>query len=157
MKLNHTYFVFLIFAATSVAQAQQLKGYIQNDNGEKCWYTQITTEADTYFHSDGITSNTSTLTFDDPTCMTDGGTGLGLDVNKMMINNIITRPYSHNDADFQTRVSEMFPTSVLQIRGQCIQSKKYPIIGVTVDYIINNGSITQVKHGTAGGGCSGRS
>jgi len=27
---------------------------------------------------------------------------VGLDVNKMMINNIITKWYSHSDADFQT-------------------------------------------------------
>lgn len=155
MKSTYIYLVFSILAATSIVHAQQPKGYIQNDNGEKCWYTQTTKESDTYFHSDGVTSNTSTLTFDDPNCMADSGTGLGLDVNKMMINNIITRPYSHSDADFQTRVSEMFPSSALQIRGQCIQSKKYPIIGVTVDYIVKNGSITKVKHGPAAGGCSG--
>lgn len=108
---------------------------------------------DTYFHSDGITGNSATLIFDDRMCMSDGRTGLGLDVNKMMINNIITRSYSHSDAKFQTRVQEMYPTSLLQVKGSCIQSKTYPLIGVTVDYIIQEGSITQVVHGASAGGC----
>ena len=160
LKSKHTvlYICVIVFGiCQSTAHAQQPKGYIQNHKGEKCWYTQITTEAATYFHSDGITSNTSTLTFDNPTCMADDGESFLLDVNKMMINNVITRPYSHSDANFQTRVSELLPTSLLQIKGQCIQSKKYPLIGVTIDYIIRNRSITQVKHGPAAGGCKNQS
>jgi hypothetical protein len=145
--------ILILVGFGSPAIAQQAKGYIQNDEGKKCWYTQIKTADDTYFHSDGITSNTASLTFDDPLCMSDSGTGLGLDINKMMINNVITRTYSHADADFGTRVSEMFSSSLLQIRGSCIQSGKYPAIGVTVDYIISNNSITGVVHGPAANGC----
>ncbi len=80
--------------------------------------------------------------------------GLGLDVNKMMINNIISKWYSHSDADFQTRVSEMFNGSPLQKKGKCIQSKKYPIIGITVDYLIKGNSITGVIHGSSVQGCT---
>ena len=79
--------------------------------------------------------------------------GLGLDVNKMMINNIISRWYSHRDAKFQTRVSEMFNGSLMQKKGKCIQSKTYPLIGITVDYLIENNSITGVIHGSSIQGC----
>ncbi len=68
------------------------------------------------------------------TCMSDSG--VGLFVNKMMINNTISKWYSHSVAAFQTRESEMFNGSELQKKGKCIQSKKYPLIGITVDYYI---------------------
>jgi len=77
----------------------------------------------------------------------------GLDVNKMMINNIITRRYSRSDANFQTKANELYPTSMLQIRGKCIQSKTYPAIGVMVYYEIKNNSITQVFHSQSIQGC----
>ena len=134
--------------------AQQPKGYIQNDQGEKCWYKQIKKPNNIYFYSEGVTSNTATLTFDDSKCMSDSGTGLGLDINKMVINYIITKTYSHNDADFQTRVTEMYKGSPLQVKGSCVQSKKYSAIGVTVDYLISNGSITGVVHGGTAFGCT---
>jgi hypothetical protein len=68
------------------------KGYIQNDKGEKCWYTQIVKEENTYFHG-SLKGANGIITFDNPKCMSDSG--LGLDVNKMMINNIIAKWYSH--------------------------------------------------------------
>lgn len=126
------------------------KGYIQNDNGEKCWYTQKTNKNSTYFHG-SLKGTVGIITFDDSQCMSDKG--LGLDVNKMMINNIISRWYSHRDAKFQTRVSEMFNGSLMQKKGKCIQSKTYPLIGITVDYLIENNSITGVIHGSSIQGC----
>ena len=125
------------------------RGYIQNDKGEKCWYTQKTDPNNTYFH--GKKNTVGIITFDNPKCMSDSG--LGLDINKMMINNVISRWYSHSDANFQTRVSEMFNSSPLQKKGKCIQSKKYPIIGITVDYFTSNNSIKGVIHGMAVSGC----
>ncbi len=127
------------------------KGFIQNDKGDKCWYTQVVKEGNTYFY-DSLKGTDGIITFDNPTCMSDNG--LGLDVNKMMINNIISKWYSHSDADFQTRVSEMFNGSPLQKKGKCIQSKKYPIIGITVDYLIKGNSITGVIHGSSVQGCT---
>lgn len=127
------------------------KGYIQNDQGEKCWYTQVVKENNTYFHG-SLKGTNGIITFDNPTCMADNG--LGLDVNKMMINNIISRWYSHSDANFQTRVSEMHNGSLMQKKGKCIQSKKYPIIGITVDYFVENNSITGVIHGSSVQGCT---
>ena len=79
--------------------------------------------------------------------------GLSLDINKMMINNIISYWYSHSDAKFQTHVSEMFNGSLMQKKGKCIQSKTYPLIGVMVDYFIENNSITGVIHGSSIQGC----
>ncbi len=127
------------------------KGFMQNDKGDKCWYTQVIKENNTYFH-DSLKGTNGIITFDNPACMSDSG--LGLDANKMMINNIISRWYSHGDADFQTRVSEMFNGSALQKKGKYIQSKKYPIIGITVDYFIKDNSITGVIHGSSVQGCT---
>ena len=127
--------------------------YIQNDNGDKCWYTQVVKKNNTYFHG-SLKGTNGIITFDNPTCMSDSDTGFGLDVNKMMINNIISRWYSHSDANFQTRVSEMFNGSMLQKKGNCIQSKTYPIIGITVDYFIKDNSITGAIHGTSIQGCT---
>ena len=127
------------------------KGYIQNDNGEKCWYTQKTDPDSTYFHGD-LKSDVGIITFTDPQCMS--GKELGLDVNKMTINNVISRWYSHKDAAFQTRVAEMYKGSPMQKKGQCIQSQTYPIIGITIDYFIENNSITGVIHGPSVAGCT---
>jgi hypothetical protein len=126
-------------------------GFIQNDKGEKCWYTQVVKENSTYFHGT-LKGTNGIITFDNATCMSDSG--LGLDMNKMMINNIISRWYSHRDADFKARVSEMFNGSALQKKGKCIQSKKYPIIGITIDYFIKGNSIAGVIHGSSVQGCA---
>lgn len=137
-----------VFAGPSLFQP---KGYIQNDQGEQCWYHQEVVEGSNYFH-DGVTANIGVLSFDDPTCMS--ASELGQTVNKMMINNVISRWYSRSDADFQTRESELFPTSLLQKRGQCIQSKKYPTTGIVVDYEESRESIVRVRHGMSAQGCT---
>jgi hypothetical protein len=85
--------------------------------------------------------------------MRDSGLGFGLDTNKMLINNIISKWYSHADAAFQTRKSELYATSVLQVRGQCMQSEKYPAAGVVVEYKTNENSIFQVRHALSVGAC----
>lgn len=128
----------------------QPKGYIQNDRGEKCWYRQITTTDGKYFHG-SLTGRMGTITFDDPRCMAESE--VGLDVNKMMINNVVSRWYSHSDAAFRTRASELFPGSTMQKKGLCIQSSKYPAIGITIDYEIVDASIVRVRHGSAVQGC----
>ncbi|AKJ93876.1 hypothetical protein TVD_00195 [Thioalkalivibrio versutus] len=79
---------------------------------------------------------------------------VGMDTNLMMINNIISRWYSHRDADFKTRADELYPGSMMQKRGYCIQSNKYPAIGITVDYEIRDASIVRVKHGSSVQGCT---
>jgi len=122
------------------------KGYIQNDKGENCWYTQIEKENNTYFH-DALKGTNGVITFINPTCMSDSG--IGLDVNKMLINNIVARWYSHSDADFKTRASEMYNGSPMQKKGKCIQSKRYPDMGITIDYFITGNSITGVIHGSS--------
>ena len=127
------------------------KGHIRNDKGEKCWYVQVIKENNTYFHG-SLKGANGILTFDNSTCMSDSG--LGLDTNKLMINNIISRWYSHGDAEFQNRVSEMYSGSLMQKKGKCIQSKKYPIIGITVDYLIEGKSIASVIHGSSVQGCN---
>ena len=126
------------------------KGYIQNDAGEKCWYTQKTDENNKYFHD--MKNTVGIITFDNPQCM--AASEIGLMGNKMMINNIITRRYSHSDANFQTRENELYPGSLFQENGKCIQSKKYSGVGVTVDYFIKNNSIIGVIHGLAIQGCT---
>ena len=142
-----------IFTQSTTAQGLPLgqpKGYIQNDRGGKCWYTQTTAQRTQYFQS--IPNKTATLVFDDPLCMKQSE--IGQQANMMMINNTITRPYSHPDAKFMTNPDELFKTSLLQVRGQCIQSATYPSMGVLVEYHQANASIHTVKHAPSLGRCS---
>ena len=127
------------------------KGYIQNDMGEKCSYTQKVNPTENYFHK-ALTAVTGTIVFDDPQCMKDSG--VGLDTNKMMINNVIAKWYGQSDSRFETRASELYPTSFLQVRGQCMQSTLYKKVGVAVDYIVRKDSITKVRHANVVKGCS---
>lgn len=152
LKLPFASLSILLLVHSIESEAQQPKGYIQNDNGDRCWYTQVVSRQIKYFH-DSLVGDVYRLSFDDKGCMSDSGSGL--DVNKMMINNSISKSYSHEDADFQTRTTELYPhTGFAELkRGFCIQSAKYPIVGVTVDYTIENGSIVNIAHGMAAGGC----
>lgn len=127
------------------------KGYISNDSGDKCSYTQEIKKDNKHFHGD-ITGTHGVLTFDDAQCMKDSG--VGLETNMMMINNIISRWYSHDDAKFKTRASELFSSSMLQKKGKCMQSETYPMIGVVLDYLVSNNSITGVIHGSSVQGCT---
>jgi len=123
------------------------QGYILNSEGQKCWYNQRIKENNSYFHK-SMKGTNGIIKFKNPSCMPNNST------NKMMINNVISRWYSHSDANFQTRVSELYDGSMMQIKGKCIQSKKYPIIGITVDYFIENDNITGVIHGSSIQGCT---
>ncbi len=115
------------------------RGYIMNENGDKCWYRQNIVQADNYFHSK-ITANTRHLTFDHPACMEE------TDINKTQINNIVTRGYGRSDVIYAVHAEEMYPKSELQERGYCIKAKNYPIPAVAVDYVIETGNIIGVKH-----------
>ena len=129
----------------SVATSFLKKGYIANDEGKKCWYKQEI-KKDVVFFTKKLPEDIRILTFDDPNCMSDRG--IGLDVNKRQINFIITKPYSHDDANFQVNVSQLGSHSLFQIRGKCIQSKKYSNVIVSVEYTVINNSITKVVHGS---------
>ncbi|MGH1397657.1 MAG: hypothetical protein ACRBCT_00385 [Alphaproteobacteria bacterium] len=146
--------LFFSFMFTSVAMAgsqkAQKRGVIQNDSGQKCWYNQEFLDDEKYFF-DKHTQNIGVMTFEDTDCMR--SSDFGLDVNKMSINNVISKWYSHSDADFATRSHELYPTSQFQIKGKCIQSKTYGNIGILVDYSIKNDSIYKVTHGSSIQGC----
>ncbi|NDW58789.1 hypothetical protein G0P98_20015 [Yangia sp. PrR004] len=71
----------------------------------------------------------------------------------MMIANIIVRPYSHADAAFQTRPEQIKSQSMFQVRGVCIQSGTYPIVGVVAEFEVQGGYIVGVKHAPAVQGC----
>ncbi len=75
-------------------------GFIHNKGGEKCSYQQVFENQVIYFTQKHM-QDIGIIKFDDPDCMKD--TGIGLDINKMMINNIISRWYSHSDADFKNK------------------------------------------------------
>ena len=140
----------LLGSGATSAGSMPSKGYVQNDQGEKCWYTQTVDSKSNYFHS-ALTATVGTIRFDVATCMSDSG--IGLETNKMMINNVISRWYSRSDAKFMTRASELFKGSTLQERGQCMQSRTYSAIGIVVDYQIKGDSIIGVKHGPSLQGC----
>lgn len=155
--LDKKYVIIFMFIALSTSGSALAgptgvlkNGYIQNDQGEKCSYRQVIKQNNTYFHS-SLKGTNGIITFDNPTCMTDSG--LGLNANKMMINNIISRWYSNSDANFKTRVSEIYNGSLMQKKGNCIQSTKYPNIGIMVDYFVENNSIKGVIHGSSVQGC----
>ena len=126
------------------------KGYVQNDQGEKCWYAQTVDPKSNHFQG-SLTATVGTIRFDDATCMSDSG--IGLETNMMMINNVISRWYSHSDAKFMTRASELFNGSLFQKRGQCMQSKTYSAVGIVVEYLIEGDSIVSVLHGPSVQGC----
>jgi len=146
-------FSFLILSMFSQAIAFQPRGQIQKNEGDQCWYTQIEKESD-FFIDQLDETKIRVLTFDDPQCMHKGNLGQsGLNINKRMINNIITKRYSHADANFKTHVNDLYPTSMMQRQGLCIQSEKYPSIGVMVYYKVENNSITHVFHSHSIQGC----
>lgn len=126
------------------------RGYISNDNGDKCWYKKTITEENKYFHK-SIPGPNAILIFEDEKCMSDKG--LGLDINKMMINKTLAFWYSHSDAEFRTSPSDLYDSSLFQIKGKCMQSKKYSNIGVTIDYFIKDNTITGFIHGPSIQGC----
>lgn len=127
----------------------QPKGFIQNADGDQCWYRQVTMKDDTRLFKT-LTANTSVLAFDEPGCM--WGDAARLDINKTMINNVISRWYSHSDAAFMTRARDLRPARPEQARGVCIQSEKYPMIGIAVEYV-GEGTIEQVYHTAQVVGC----
>lgn len=139
-------------ASIAIAGPQKAlkRGFILNDNGQKCWYNQEFIDGQKYFFKKH-TQDTGVITFKDKKCM--GSSDFGLDVNKMSINNIISKWYSKSDASFLTRADELYPTSQFQIKGKCIQSQTYPNIGILVDYKIENESIYKVVHGSSIQGC----
>jgi len=144
----------VLLASNSFSDSNKFlkRGYVQNDRGDKCWYNQ-TIDNDSYYFHVSIAGTRGIMTFEDPNCMSEAD-GLGLEMNMMMINNVISRWYSHSDARFQTKANQLYNGSQLQQKGKCIQSATYPIIGITVDYEIEGGSITKVHHGASIMGCT---
>lgn len=115
------------------------RNYIANETEDRCSYQTHIIEADNYFHS-SLTANTTHLTFDDPACMKE------TDANKTQINNIVTKGYGRSDVIYATGAKDMFPKSDVQERGYCIKATNYPLPAVAVDYVIEAGNITGVKH-----------
>ena len=141
----------IVLGVSGAAQGQdryERKGFIANDAGEKCWFQQAILEDTRYFH-EKLTSTIGEIVFDDPQCMS--GSGAALEANKTWINRRISKWYSHKDAKFD--VKNLHRTSMYQTRGQCMQSQTYPLIGVTIDYFIQDGSIVKVRHGPSLQGC----
>jgi len=80
--------------------------------------------------------------------------GFDGDVNVRMINFAVSRWHSHEDAAFAVRLDELRKGSLLQVRGHCIQSKRYPQVGIAIEYFEQNGYIVGVKHSHTVGGCT---
>jgi len=136
-------------AAQAAFAGNQPRGHIFNVDGETCTFTQ-SAATESYLHS--LNAQTGTLVFDDPHCMS--AVGIAKDVNEMMIANFITAPYAQPDAAFATRGGEFRGGSALQTRGICIQSSRYPIVGVVAEFRYAGDHITGVKHAMAVQGCS---
>jgi hypothetical protein len=113
--------------------------YIFNEDSVKCEYSIQITEKDRYFSS-MLPASIRNLSFLSPTCMKDNP------VNRMLINNRITREGAVSDAKFATRIEEMFGKKGMLEKGYCIQSTNYPILAVAVDFETQAGHITSVKY-----------
>lgn len=137
-------------ALSPQAHALQPKGHITNAAGINCTYRQVKSTEPKYFHD--IPGPHNVLTFDDPQCMR--ATGLDAQINRMLIANNVARNHAKSDAKFLTRPDEIRPTSLFQVRGQCIQSENYPVIGVVIEYQPAGQSISAVRHGPAVMGCT---
>ena len=159
--MKHFIFILLFcllnlsFSPLSLAGARDgpKQGFIPNDNGLSCRFTQVTEEGAKYFFR-GMTGVIGKITFDDPDCMSDSG--VGLDTNKMMINIAVSKWYSRDDANFATRSSEVHKGSMDQVKGQCIQSRTYRRIGIAIDYLVSldGQSIVGAIHSGTVGGCT---
>lgn len=142
--------VFIPQIAISGPQKALKKGFILNDQGQKCWYTQEFRDQVVYF-TKKHTQDIGIIRFDDKNCMAESE--LGFNINKTNINKLISRWYSHKDANFLTNSTELFSSSMLQLKGECMQSQTYSSQGILVDYIIEGNSVTEVVHGSSVGGC----
>ena len=91
------------------------------------------------------------MTFDEPGCM--AGAGVDLDINIGMINDVLANWYSKPDAAFKTSRDDLYTKSFMQVRGFCVQSRKYPSQAFLVDYFTKDGSIFMVVHNYALKGC----
>jgi hypothetical protein len=143
--------ICVIAACTTAAHSFNAKGYIQNMKGQQCWYTQKQIQGTAYFHT--VPGTYYDLRFDNPACMA-WQSDIERDAHIQNINFIVTRWHSHSDANFATQASAMYRTSPMQTKGQCVQSKKYPGIGVAVEHIQSGTSFVGVKHASTIQGCT---
>lgn len=130
-------------------------GYILNDADKECSYVQKETDVDSvsYFYEGFSHSEDTLLVFDDPQCMTPT-LPLGMSLHQEEINSVIAPWYSNPDANFQTEPEQLRRKSDFQVRGWCIQSKTYPLIGIMIDYFTDEQSIVAVVHSLAASGCN---
>ena len=137
-------------AAMMLFAAEQPRyGEIHNAGGFGCTFSQRQ-ERTEYLHT--LPAGETILTFHDPHCMSaEGSAGFQ---NRAAIARVIAYPYSHADADFAVYPTEWFEPISFQRRGQCIQSRRYPDMGVAVEVTTSDGYITEVRHSITVSGCT---
>ena len=137
-------------ASLSVSAAQQPRfGEIQNSGGFGCTFSQRQERAE-YLNS--LPSNETILTFHDPRCMSDEGDAGFL--NRTSIASAIAYSYSHRNANFAVLPNEWHDPISPQLRGKCVQSRRYPSVGVAVDFQTLDGYISEVRHSITLSGCA---
>ena len=142
--------LFTVLVAANSAHAEfPTRGFIQNYAGEGCMFTQTAQEGSHHFYGSDLTSILRTVTFIDESCMT--GSSGEMAENIANINAEIARPYSHADANFALGEHELMKGGLMQKRGKCIQSRKYPLIGVAVEYVKGKTGIAKVYHSSTTG------
>ena len=130
------------------AREVQPIGHVTVSNGQRCRFTQTIDSTARHFHN-RLTSITSTMVFDSPTCAPNNA------ATQKAINDVISVWYSHDDANFATARAEMYPDARFQDRGLCIQSRTYPGIGIAIEYF-GKAYITRVRHAQSGMNCTGQ-
>lgn len=143
--------VSILFSGGAIAGPEKFerRGFITNAAGEKCQYQQNILRNDVHFYGESISTTNGEIIFDDPQCMR--ASEDGPDGDKALINQLIATWYSHPDADFDP--ANLYKTSLHQVVGQCMRSKRFAAIGVMVDYIMADQSIAKVIHGPSLEGC----
>lgn len=155
----------LVHAQTPDPEGFNKMGFISNSKGENCWYKQIYERDGKHFLSPNLSlknTHVRTMIFDDPHCMSSTVDGESHDVidfneriNKKMIAHQIRRwwegSYVIDSSSFDIEKLEV--PGMFQHRGQCIQSREFPIHGIAIEYFIRENSITKVVYSPTAGGC----
>ena len=118
-------------------------GFLQNDAGEKCRYSQVATADDSvsYFYST-LTGSDTLMILEDLTCMTPT-TPIGAAFHQRMANQSIAAWY---DGFYRTDPTQLSRGGELRVRGWCMQSTTNPNHSILIEYFVDGTSLAAVAH-----------
>ena len=144
---------FLDEISQSVRPLGLKSGYVHNEWGDQCEYVQHAThrDASSYFF-DKYPGSENIMVFSDQKCMTPDVLGMGY--LQKQVNVLLAKWYSANsDAAFKTEPRDLSMTRKIRDRGWCMQSAKYPLSSVLIEYFVDEGRLVAVMHTDGIAGC----